>query len=246
MRILLALLALLLLVGALIALAPASLVDARIAGATGGAIRLADAAGTAWWGQGRIAEARGRWQVPIAWHIDPFALLRGRVVATLPATADSAVRGYVVAASKVLQVHDLHLRIPAAALESAWPQPPVPRLDGTIELDGTTFRIDGMQGEGALDARWVGARALMAGATLDLGTVAAHARPAEDGISIVLSNRGGDLALAGTLDVRSGALSLDATLTPSAALSPPMALLLRSLGPATPAGAIHVTWQGQP
>ena len=56
-------------------LAPATLLDTRIAGATGGMVRLADTAGTLWNGRGSLVAKTTR--IPIAWRVDCWPLLRG-------------------------------------------------------------------------------------------------------------------------------------------------------------------------
>ena len=71
---------LLLLVVAVAALAPARLVDARLAQATDGRLRLADAAGTVWRGEGIVTDARGALRLPVTWQLSPLAVLAGTAV----------------------------------------------------------------------------------------------------------------------------------------------------------------------
>jgi hypothetical protein len=82
-----------------------------------------------------------------------------------------------------------------------------------------------------------GARAGLAGAALDLGTVEAHAKGSEDGVSVDLGNHGGDVAIAGVFRITPQAYALDARLTPATTLAPALALLVRSLGTPAPDGA---------
>ena len=56
-------------------LAPASLLDARLAQATGGVLRLTGAQGTLWRGRGVVTDANA--QLPVAWELDPWPLLQG-------------------------------------------------------------------------------------------------------------------------------------------------------------------------
>src|SRR5262245_16251668 len=58
-------------------LAPASLLDSRLADATGGVLRLANTHGTLWQGRGVVAAANTR--IPVAWNVDFWPLLRGVV-----------------------------------------------------------------------------------------------------------------------------------------------------------------------
>ena len=62
---------------AIAAFAPASLLDRRIAAATGGKVRLVDATGTVWNGRGALANAAGTWRAPIAWTVAWAALATG-------------------------------------------------------------------------------------------------------------------------------------------------------------------------
>jgi general secretion pathway protein N len=69
---------------ALIATAPATLVDAGLQRASHGRLRLAEAQGSLWSGSGQIEirEADGQTGVAksLAWHVVPESLLRGHVV----------------------------------------------------------------------------------------------------------------------------------------------------------------------
>ena len=57
---------LLLLVIAVAAFAPARLVDLQLAQASDGRLRLADAAGTVWRGDGIVTDARGALRLPVS------------------------------------------------------------------------------------------------------------------------------------------------------------------------------------
>ena len=244
MRAAVVLAALVLLVAAFAALAPATLVDARVAALTRDRVRLAQASGTVWSGEGRLCEAAGRWCIPVAWRVEPAALFRGALDVTLVPRADATTRGAVVAHDGTLALRDVHVELPAAAIESAWKRSPAPQFEGDLVVDAPAFRSDGTRSDGALDVRWQRARAGLAGAAMDLGTVEAHARGTQDGVTVDLGNQGGDVAIAGVFRITPQAYALDATLTPAATLAPPLALLVRSLGTPAPNGSIHVTWQG--
>jgi hypothetical protein len=236
--------ALVLLVAAFAALVPATLVDARVAALTRDRVRLAQASGTVWSGEGQLCEAAGRWCIPVAWTLQPAALLRGALDVTLVPRADAPTRGGVVAQDGTLALRDVHLEVPAAAIESAWKRSPVPQFEGNLVLDAPAFRSDGARSDGALDLRWQRARAGLAGTAMDLGTVEAHARGTEGGVTVDLGNHGGDVAITGVFRITPQAYALDATLTPATTLAPALALLVRSLGTPAPDGSVHVTWQG--
>jgi hypothetical protein len=151
----------------------------------------------------------------------------------------------VITHDGTLALSNLHVEAPAAALESAWNKAPVPQLEGELVIDAPAFRSDGLRSDGTLAVRWERARAALAGATLDLGTVEAHAKPTQDGLAVNLGNHGGDLAIAGVMRVTPQTYALDATLTPASTLAPAVALLVRSLGAPASDGGVHVTWQAR-
>lgn len=245
MRAAFALCALILLVAAFALLAPARLIDARVAAASNGRVRLAEAEGTVWHGRGVLADAQGRWRVPVAWQADPLPLARGTVALTLLPTVEGGPRGVVLAEGDAVSLRDLHLELPAAAVESAWTRPPAPRLDGSIVVDAPAFRTDGLQVDGSFDVRWSRARIGLAGIAASLGTVEAHARPAEDGMIVALANTGGDVALHGNLTWRDGRAALDATLAPAPGAPAALSAALRALGPADADGTVHLAWQAR-
>jgi len=245
MRAAFVLLALVLLVVAFVAEAPATLLDRRVQEATRGAVRLADARGTVWSGRAMLADAQGRWRVPLAWRAAPAGVLAGRVDVSLVPQAPGEPRGSVAIAEQDLAVSDLDLRLPAAVVESAWQRAPAPRFDGTLLITSPAFRRTGARVDGSLDARWENARVTFAGMALALGTLQAEARPADGATRVKLRNRGGDVALDGELRVQDDAVQLDLHLTPAATLAPPLALLVRSLGAVEADGRVHVTWQAK-
>src|SRR5215210_8281888 len=89
-----------LLAGAFVFLAPASLLAPRIEQATGGALSARDVEGTIW--HGRAVLAGGGAQLPLAWRIDAGQLLKGELRAHLAGfdAASTTPRGDVVAGRK--------------------------------------------------------------------------------------------------------------------------------------------------
>jgi hypothetical protein len=244
MRALAAVVALLLLVVAFAALAPATLIDARVAALTQDRVRLADADGTVWSGTGQLADAHGRWRVPIARRVGAAALLRGDLDVTLVPATGNAARGSIVAREGRFAVRDLHLESSASALETAWATALAPALGGEVSVDAPAFRTDGVRGNGSFEVRWQRARASMAGMVLDLGTLEGHGRGADDAITVDLVNRGGDVGIAGVARATPESYAVDLTLKPAATLPPALMLALRALGTPAADGSVHVTWQG--
>ena len=236
--------ALVLLVAAFATLAPASLIDARVASATGDRVRLAQASGTVWSGSGSLCDAAGRWCVPIGWRVDALALLQGALGVTLVPREGSNARGSIVARDGTFVLTGVHLEVPAAALESAWSTPPVPQFGGELVVDAPAFRADAARADGTLDVRWQRARATLAGVAIDLGAFDAHAQGGSDGVDVDLANRDGEVGVTGKFRITRQAYALDVMLTPARTLPAALAMIVRSLGTPAADGAVHVTWQG--
>ena len=227
----------LLAVVAAVALAPASLVDALLASATTGRVRLADPAGTVWRGSGTLTGESGAWRTPIAWRASPLAALRGGV------DVDLMAQGRVVANGGV-EVRDLRVALPAVALAGALPAVPAVDLGGELTLDAPRFRYDGRSGDGALALRWEHARAVVNGTLVDLGNVVARVTPRDGGLGGTLNNEGGALRVDGNVALSNDRIVADVVLTPAPGLPPAIAQALAALGPPDANGSVHVSWRG--
>lgn len=118
---------------AFVALAPASLIDARLADATAGRLRLAEGQGSVWSGAGwiEIREADGRAGVAkrLAWRVRPWSLLR--LVAEVE--LDQAAKPFAVTLSlSRIDIADANINLPAAALGLAMPKLAPFRLTGDL------------------------------------------------------------------------------------------------------------------
>ena len=109
----------------LLALAPATLLDAGVQRATEGRVRLAEAQGTFWFGAGQIEirDAAGRRGVgrPLSWQFQPQSLLRG----SLGFEIDIAGAGKSFPLSLFLsrlEISNVQIALPAAALGVAVPR----------------------------------------------------------------------------------------------------------------------------
>ena len=189
---------------ALAALAPATLVDRRLAAATDGRFRIASAGGTVWRGRGALTDARGTWQLPVAWHASPLALARGALALDFGPVPDSgAVQGQLLLTGSGAELRNLRALIPAQALASFAPDNVVGTLAGAIAVDAPALRYDGGTVEGAADFRWDRARVAINGSAVDLGTVTVRIAPRGQDLAGTLANTGGALGVAG--DERGGA-----------------------------------------
>lgn len=104
---------------ALVATAPATLLDARLDAASDGRLRLADAQGTLWSGTGQleIRDERGRAGLvkPVAWRLRPATLVRGRLGYEVGLDPGSRPFAVTIAWSRV-ELADAEIGLPAAAL----------------------------------------------------------------------------------------------------------------------------------
>jgi general secretion pathway protein N len=117
----------------LVAMAPATLIDSRLQHASEGRLRLAEAHGTVWSGDGQleIRDAYGRSGIAkhTAWQFRPAQLLRGKFLYEV--ALDHAIRPFPVALTPShIEIADADISLPAAVVGLA-----VARL-ATLELSG--------------------------------------------------------------------------------------------------------------
>jgi general secretion pathway protein N len=226
---------------ALAAFAPASLVDARIASATAGTLRIAEAGGTLWRGRGVLGASDGRWRIPIAWSVDVATLPRG--VASIALGNDEApeVRGQVIAARDRIVVESLDATLPGALLGALDPQATL-ATGGEVKLRATALALDRSANidasSGAISAEWSNARAQFGELRIALGTVTLRLATQGDALSGPLASQGGDVVVDGTVTLRDQRLDAQLRLTPSPAASPELRNTLGSLGAADAQGAV--------
>ena len=146
---------------ALIATAPASLIDAGLQQASEGRLRLAEAHGTVWSGAGQI-EMRDRMRRSgiaknITWQVLPAYLLRGQLRGEVG--LDFAAKRFPVTLSRAgIEVADADINLPAAALGVAIPKLAPLGLSGDVLLHiaRVSFARGGVQGKATLQWRGAG------------------------------------------------------------------------------------------
>jgi general secretion pathway protein N len=233
-----------LLVLAIAAFAPASLLDRRIATATGGKVRLVDASGTVWNGRGALASEAGTWRSPIAWTVAWTALAQGTLaVAFEPAAGTTAPRGTLDAATNGFSLHDVTIELPAGALADALPGRAPVALGGTVTLAAGAFAWDGQRGSGALNARWRDARLVAAGTGASLGTVDAAFVPQDGGLRGRVTNSGGDVRIDGTVTLAATGGTADVLVAPLPGAPDIVARALTALGTPDGSGAVRIAWR---
>ena len=229
---------------AIAAFAPASLLDRRIAAATGGKVRLVDAAGTVWNGRGALAGEAGTWRAPIAWTVALTALAKGALAVTFEPVAGAITpRGSLDAATTGFSLRDVTIELPAGALADVLPGRAPVVLGGTVTLTAGAFAWDGLRGSGALDARWRDARLVAAGTVASLGNVDAAFVPQDGGLLGRVTNSGGDVRIDGTVTLAANTASADVTIAPQPGAPDFLARALAALGTPDGSGAVRIAWR---
>jgi general secretion pathway protein N len=145
---------------ALVALAPATLIDARLQAAGEGRLRLAEARGSLWAGEGwiEVRDAQGRAGVArrLAWRVLPESLLRARLVAQV--TLEQAARPFPVSLSLArLEIADAAMQLPAAALGLGVPALAPLRLTGEVRVHVSQLSVERGSVRGEATLQWRGA-----------------------------------------------------------------------------------------
>ena len=230
---------------AIVAFAPATLLDRRATALANGKLRIADAAGTLWRGTGTLSDTQGTWRVPIGWRIDPLALARDAVSVTLiPPGGAGVPRGNAEIAERAIALRSVSLEIPAQALATLGPAATV-TLGGDITFDIASFDWSRGIGSGSATARWRDARVVSALGSVNLGVIDATVTPQGTTLAGRIGNAGGDMRIDGTFAATADVVSLDATIVPLSTTPPAMALALTLLGSADASGAIRVSWRSE-
>jgi hypothetical protein len=228
-----------------VAFLPASLVDGRIAAATQGRVRLAEAAGTVWNGRGALADSAGTWRIPLGWTISKIDVLRGTRTVTLhPVDGASFPTGTVEAVDDGVRVRGLRVEMPAQALASALPMRPMPVFGGTVTLSSPDLAWNDQAKAGALEAHWRGARVVSGDRMADLGAVDVAATVQDSRIAGKVTNTGGDVRVDGTVTVAGDSIAVDATMAPNPGAPADIARALASAGAPDANGNVRIGWRG--
>jgi general secretion pathway protein N len=146
---------------ALIAIAPATLVDAGLQQGSQGRLRLTEARGTLWSGSGRmeIREAGGQSGLSenLAWRIVPASLLRGQLVCEI-GLAQAEKHFPVTLSLSRIELANADISLPAAVLGLGVPKLAPLGLTGTVSIHVTRLSIarDAMVGNATVQWRAAG------------------------------------------------------------------------------------------
>jgi len=226
-------------------LAPAALLDARIARATDGVLRLADAGGTLRHGHGNMIA--GATRIPIAWDVEFRPLLRGVLrVRLVSGTGAATPRATIAVGTNTFTFHDVDVTLPAEAFAATLARTAVGSVAGEIQLkaEDIEWAPDSSRGEARII--WRAARIAFAGSTepLDLGDVQTEATANGSVLSGPLRNEGGDLALRGEWTMRvHDSLQLALHVTPRRPGPSDLERTLSAIGTADASGW-RIDWRG--
>jgi hypothetical protein len=241
--------AVLLLGGAFVVLAPASLVTGRVERMSNGTLTARNVEGTVWRGRGVLTASDA--QVPIAWTLDPESMLRGELQAHIGPYdgVGNVPRADVLAGRERVQLRDVEMTLPVPLLSELVGGRLAHRLgliaEGDVSIKSNDLDwIPPTSVNGNLDVQWRRARFNLPGsAPIDLGDVTARLNANGQQLAGPIDNQGGVLDIRGDLTMRpdkSGSVSV--LLTPRRSDDQVLQRALATIG--TPEGnGWRVGWQ---
>jgi general secretion pathway protein N len=238
-----------LLVAALLATAPATLLDARIAALSGGRVRVADAAGTIWSGSGELVLLPARTRQPMRWRLEPWPLLRGEVRAAIGTDTAGAPSATLAFARDHFELRALDLALPVETILPLATSAKV-ALGGKIYLQVAHLAWLGQALDGQLSVQWRDASVPgpRADAPIALGDVRIDLSGRGAELSGPVRNSGGDVEMSGQLVLAAaGAASLELTLRPRPGdreRAEAIAAALSTLAPDDGRGGYRLRWTG--
>jgi hypothetical protein len=201
---------------AIAAFAPAALVGVAVERLSRGAVSIAESDGTVWHGRGTL-DVQGALRLPLEWRVDLLPLARGeaRMTVAPPAPATASPRADLSARRDAVTVRALDVAFPAEAIAALAPRAGV-RLEGELRLSSPSLEWTRSAIGGAARVRWSDARfAIGNEAPLSLGNVEANLVAADGRLAGPVTNEGGDFDVRGTLSLAaSGAPDVALTLSP--------------------------------
>ena len=206
------------LLAAAAALAPAALMNPRLADASRGNLSLAEAEGTIWNGRG-ILDVRTAAHIPLTWRLEALPLLQGEAHVTLipPTPPGSAPRADIVAGRGAIAVHELDAMLPVELVAALFPRAGV-KLSGVVRITSPALEWTRTSFAGGARLDWSDAQFAIANdAGIRLGNVTANLTAAGDRLTGPVTNEGGDFEVRGTVSLLpTGMPETTLTMTPRA------------------------------
>ncbi len=195
-------------------LAPAALVDSRVAQITSSRVRLADTEGTVWRARGNLVAGEAR--MPIAWQLEAWPLLRGELRLHLVPVASGvgdSPRAAIAIAGDRISLRDVDVSFPAALAAAAAGSGIASAVGGEFRASAAALNWAPPSSDGEAHLQWRQARVglFQSMASLDLGDVSLPLAAVGDRLFGPVSNVGGDLSVRGDIEFRA-TRGLDASL----------------------------------
>jgi general secretion pathway protein N len=198
--------------------APASLVDGRVAAASEGRLRIADATGTVWNGSGDLALFPQGVRRAIAWHIDAWPLLLGELRGNVWTEGSASSPAAFVYAQRTRSLAGFDLSLPMdAILQTAGMPAALASASGSLSAHVQRFvqTSQAIDADLVLDWRDASLPSLQPGLRIALGDVRLDLQGSGPEVAGSLSNRGGDVEIAGRVTLTAAlAPRIDATIRP--------------------------------
>jgi len=238
-----------LLAGALLATAPATLLDARIAALSSGRVRVANAAGTIWNGSGELVLLPARTRQPLRWRLDAWPLLRGEVRATIGTDTEGAPSATLTYGRDHFDLRALDLALP---VQSLFPlaTPAKVGLGGKVYLQVNHLAWLANALDGQLTLQWKDASVPgpRAETRIALGEVRIDLNGRGAELTGPVRNSGGEVEITGQVALTAaGASSLEVSLRPRATErehAAAIAAALSTLAADDGQGGYRVRWTG--
>jgi general secretion pathway protein N len=236
---------------ALAAMAPAALLDARIAAQSGGRMRIANATGTVWNGSGELVLMPAGTRRPLSWRLDAWPLLRGDVRGVVAGDAESRQEATIAYTRDRFELRGLDLSLPAESLMRIATAARAPLGVGgnlVLHIDHLVQAPEALDAQLTMQWRDASVPAPRAGARISLGDVRLDLNGRGVELSGAIANTGGDVEITGQVAVAAaGASKLDATIRPRISdreRAEMIAAALSALGTADGRGGYRVNWAG--
>ena len=241
------------LAAALIFLAPASLLDARLAAISEGRVRIANAEGTLWRGAGDLVLPTAGTRRSVGWRIEAWPLLRGELRGSFTDAASAQPIASFDAGGDRFELRGVDFALPMEALLRTLGAPTFLAAAG----GEVTVHVERLaRGPEALDAQlalqWSNASVPgQRGDRIELGEVRVQLSGKGREVPGSIANNGGEVAIQGTLGAAAdGSARVDVAVTPREGIARERAAAIGAtlglVGSPDGKGGYRLAWAGRP